>query len=460
VTLPSDPPPKDEPPAALPLTLSLPGEPAPPKPAIVGVPVRERLATTGARSIAWRIVATLAAVAGVAAGVAFALLPRWVRQQVIEGAAEHGVTLTADDASFDGSAFRLTGLRASAPDLPGASAQAPELLVETRDLKVVKLTVRGAILAFDGPWSRVDAAITKWRTASHGGMCTDCMPTGLVVEGSRVVWTHPMPESGGIEANDVHLDGSFRGNGAEVHVTSSKVSLEVPGGKLGPWRVDVDRTPDASRIRVALDPGVPESSSILIVGDDERTNHVDVVFPRSPPERLGLPRAVLGLKGKDLQIEASIHYSDLGGDHAEASASGGIHGLEAAGIPRPLDVTWEASAAGDPRKGMDVKRARLAVGPLVGALNGTLTTFDDGFRVELAWGASPVPCNAFDTPLDSGQPFDIAYQLRRLAEATGITKVTGNVSARGTATFDSRDLGSTKVAFVPDVSCQVALFAH
>jgi hypothetical protein len=129
-------------------------------------------------------------------------------------------------------------------------------------------------------------------------------------------------------------------------------------------------------------------------------------------------------------------------------------------LPRPLDVTWEASAAGDPRKGMDVKKARLAAGPLVGAMTGTVTSFEDGFRVDLAWGADAVPCNAFDAPLDGAQPFDIAYQLRKLAEATGITKVSGEVSARGTATFDSRDLASTRLAFVPTVSCQVALFAH
>jgi hypothetical protein len=291
-------------------------------------------------------------------------------------------------------------------------------------------------------------------------VCTDCLPTELVVEGSRVVWTHPLAESGSIEANDVHVGGAFRASGAEVHLGSSRVKLAVPGGSLGPWRVDVDRTPGASRIRVALDPAVPEACTVMIVGDDERTTHVDVVFPRSPPTRLGLPPSVLGLRGENLQIEASIHYSDLGGSHAEASASGGVHGIEAGNLPRPLDVTWEGSASGDPRKGMDVKHARLAAGPLVGGLTGTMTTFEDGFRVQLAWAAPPVPCAAFDAPLDSGQPFDIAFQLRKLAEAAGITKIAGEVSARGTATFDSRDLGSTKLAFVPDVSCQVALFAH
>ncbi len=429
-------------------------------PAIVGVATRDQPTARPARSIALRLFLTLLGVAVIAAGVGLYLLPRWVQQQVIDAAAEHGVTLTAQAAAFEGTAFKLTGLRASAPDLPGATAEASELVVETQDLKLSKLTLRGAILTLDGPWSHIESVIAKWRSSAHGGTCSECLPTELVVDGSRVVWTHPLDDNGRVVANDVHLGSTFRANGAEVHVSSSRVTLDVPGGALGPWRVDLDRTPGASRVRVALDPAVPEACTVLVVGDDTKTTNVDVEVPRSPPARIGLPPAVLGLKGQALQVEAHVHYTDLGGDRAEASATGGVHGLEAPGVPLPLDVTWEASAAGEPRKGMDVKRARLAAGPLVGALTGTLTTFDDGFRVDLAWGAEPVPCAAFDTPLDPAQPFDIAYQLRKLAQATGIAKVTGEVSARGAATLDSRDLGSTKVTFVPSASCAVALFGR
>jgi len=426
----------------------------------VGVPDRAEPAPRRVRGIALRLGLTLLAVTLVAAGLGLYLLPRWVKSQVVQAATEHGIDLTVDGASYDGSAFRLTGLRASAPDLPGATAEAPELIVETQSLKITKLTIRGAVLTLDGPWSRVDAVIAKWRSTAHGGMCTDCLPTEMAIDGSRVVWTHPLADNGRVEANDVSLGSSFRPNGVELHISSSHVTLAAPGGDLGPWRVDVDRTPVESRVRVALDPAVPEACTVLITADADRITHLDVVLPRSPPARIGLPPSVLGLSGKQLQIESQIHYADFGGGHAEATASGGVHGIEAPSLPRPLDVTWEASAAGDPRKGMDVKKSRLAAGPLVGAMTGTVTTFDDGFRVDLAWGADAVPCNAFDTPLDSGQPFDIAYQLRKLAEATGITKVAGEVSARGTATFDSRDLASTHLAFVPTVSCQVALFGH
>ncbi|HEX3343363.1 MAG TPA: hypothetical protein VHS09_02270, partial [Polyangiaceae bacterium] len=81
-------------------------------------------------------------------------------------------------------------------------------------------------------------------------------------------------------------------------------------------------------------------------------------------------------------------------------------------------------------------------------------------RVDLAWTASPVPCSAFEAPLGGGNPLDVAFQLRKLAEGVGLAKVAGDVGARGSLAFDSRDLGSARVDFKPEVKCQVALFGQ
>ena len=407
-----------------------------------------------------RIAIALLILAVIAAGVSLLVLPGWVKHQVIEGAAAHGVSVTIDYASLTAGGVRLTGMRAGIVDLPWAEAVAPELLVETRNLALARLTVKGAVLTIRGPWSQFEAAITRWAAGARGGGGADRGPTELLVEGARVVWEPALGDDGRVEASGVHLSGAWRADGVEVHVRSDRVTMAVAGGSLGPWRVDVDRVPGNSRVRVALDPGVPEACTLLVVGDDERTTYVDLEVPRSPPARLGLPRERLGLCGRDLQVAASVHYTLLGADHAEATARGGVYGIEAAGLARPLDVTWEGASAGDPRKGMDVRHARLAAGPLVGAVTGTVTTFDDGMRVALAWSGGPAPCSAFDAPLDSARPLDIADHLRTLAEAAGLAKVSGEVSARGDAVFDSRDLGGTRVDFVPTVSCQAPLFAH
>jgi hypothetical protein len=164
---------------------------------------------------------------------------------------------------------------------------------------------------------------------------------------------------------------------------------------------------------------------------------------------------MLGLSGKDLQVEATAHYATSGNVRLDASTKGAVHGITLAAVPLPLDVTWEGAASGRPDSVIDVKNARIAVGPLVGGVKGTFKRFSDGFRVDLAWSAGPVPCSAFDTPLAPGQPFDVAYQLRKLAESAGLTKLTGQVKATAAITLDSRDLGSTNVRFVPEASCSL-----
>jgi hypothetical protein len=88
--------------------------------------------------------------------------------------------------------------------------------------------------------------------------------------------------------------------------------------------------------------------------------------------------------------------------------------------------------------------------------------FDDGFRLDVAWTAVPVPCRSFDEPGGAGSPFELPYALRqlgKLADRAGLTLVEGEVTARGTLAFDSRDLAGTQCAFVPDVRCKVALFS-
>jgi hypothetical protein len=442
-----------------PLQLELPAAPA--VPATVQTEPARRKSGGGAagRAIAARVVLVLLALAIAGAAAAAYWLPRWVRREFIEAAAAHGITLTIEDAKIEPGGFRLLGLHATTDDLPGASASAPEVDVETSGLSPTRLTVRGADIEVSGAWSPAENALAKWRESPRGGQGGDFIPPSIVLEDSRIVWKGAVGDAGRVEAAGMHLDAMHRGNDTELHARSDKVTLGVPGGTLGPWRVDLDHASGTSRIHVSLDPQVPESSTVLVVGDDTRTTQVDVTVPRTPPTRIGIPPQLLGVRGKDLQIEASVHYTNLGPAHAEATARGAVHAIEVTGIPKPIEVVWDGTATGDSRQGMDVKKAQLAVGPLLGTVTGTLRTFDEGFRLALAWSAGPVPCKAFDTQIDEGTTFDIAYQLRKLAEATGITKLSGEVSAHGSATVDSRDVGANQVEFVPVSTCQVALFA-
>jgi hypothetical protein len=469
VASPSDPPPPprtrevDLGPAPLPLALELPSQmPKRQAGGAVGTVDPGRMARRSGAARRWipRIVVSFAVLAAAAAVVVVWVLPWIVRRECVEEAAAHGITLAVDDAQLGQGGFHLLGVRATAAGLPGASAKAPQIDVETTGLRPDRMTVHGAEVTLTGSWRTVDAAISSWRASAHGGQDGAWAPAALVVDGSRVIWQGAFAENARVEASNVRLDVTWPGASATVHARSDDVALLVPGGKLGPWRVDFDRSPGTSRVRVALDPGVPDACTVLVVGDDERTTSVDVVIPRSPLARLGLSPALLGLHGKGLQLAATAHYGALGMQRAEATSKGGVYGIEA-GLPIALDVSWDGSASGDSKSGLDVKKARLAVGPLVGTLTGVVKTFEDGFRVDLAWSGGPVPCAAFDAPLGAGNPFDVAYQLRKLAAGAGITGgVTGDVRARGVLAFDSRDLGASEVTFVPEVQCSVSLFGR
>jgi hypothetical protein len=444
-------PPKGDPYKPLPLQLELP----PVKPAVVGIAARRGPALPDRQPVPWR--ALLAVFAGACAVAAAALLlglPRYVRAQCIEQARSHGITLTLDDVTVEPSRFHLTNVVMTAQDLPGARLTAPEVDVETSWLQPKKVTAKGMEVAFEGRWDAVAASFDKWGASDHGFKGSSWAALAPVItDGSRVVWKDPIGEGARVEAAGLHADVSWRAGGTVLHASSENVTAVLPGGTFGPWRVDVDRAPGSARTCVGLDPGIPGVCTVLVVGDDEATTAVDVTLPRSPVARLGFPLQLLGVHGKDLQVDATVHYATQGASRADATLKGGVHGIEAPPLPRAIDVSWEGAVAGDPRAGIDVKQARLAIGPLVGGVKGTFKRFDDGFRVDLAWNAGPVPCAAFDTPLAPGQPFDIAYQLRKLAESAGLTKLSGDVKASASLTFDSRDLGSTVVRFVPETTC-------
>jgi len=419
-----------------------------------------------------RTLVTVVVCALLGAAAVWAALPWYVRRTYVAQAAAHGIALAIDDVKVQSSGFRLMGVRATSPFIAGARVGVPEIEVEMSGLSPQKMTAHGAQLALEGRWSAVGAAFAKWRSSPGGGESGGWAPASLSLDGSRVVWQGPLGENARIDAADVRLEVAWHDRDATLRAHSDKVTMGVPGGSLGPWSVDLDKASDTSRMRVALDPGVPEACTVLVVGDEDRTTSIDVVVPRSPLARLGVPPQLLGLRGSQLQVAMTAHYAALGPTRSSASAQGGVYGIELPGTPRSVDVAWDAAGTGDPREGIDVSEAastasagrvsktgaRLAAGPLVGTLTGTLKAFDDGFRLDLAWRAGPVPCAAFDAPLGVGQPFDIAYELRKLAEATG--HLAGDVSATGTLAFDSRDLGATKADFAPEVRCRASLFGR
>ena len=438
---------EDEPEKPLPLQFELPRQeivaPAVPVPhAGPMVPLRAL-----AKRALWSLVALLVA----ATTLFYFVLPWHIRRACVEEAEAHGLALEIDGVDVGFRGFRLVGVRAAATDIPQASLLARDLSVGTSGLQPQNITAHGLEVSLKGDFKTIAAGLAKWRTSPHGGQSGAWAPESLLVDGARVVWQSPIGENARAEAGGVHLDVVWKGRTFVMHAGSDNVAVTVPQGTLGPWRVDVDRSPSTSRVRIVLDPGVPDACTILAFGDAEAITSVDVVVPRSPVARLGVSPELLGV-AQDLQIDSTIHYARQGPHRVEVTGKGGIFGLQAPEL-KVFDVLWEVALSGDPQAGADAKKALLAVGPLVGPLRGTFKTFDDGFRVDLAWRSAAIPCSAFDVPVGSMQLSEIAHQFRKLAEAAGTRRSSGTIAASAMLAFDSRDLGATTLTFIPDVKC-------
>jgi hypothetical protein len=434
----------------LPLQLDLPGPDLPQRSPRAGA------APSGGRRTARGLLGPLLGVlllVGAAAALAVVwAVPWYLRRACIDAAAEHGIALDIDAVTLATQGFHLVGVTATVARIPGATLKVPDILVETRGLHPSRMTLRGAEVGLRGRLAEVEAAATAWRASPDGGQGDDWAPTAFALEGARVVWDGALADNVRLDATDVGAELTWRERDAEIHARCDAVRLVFPVGTVGPWRIDLDRAADGSRVRVALDPGVPEASTLLILGDGERVRSIDMQVPRGPLAHLGLPAEITGLSG-DVQFESVFHYVALGPTRSDISARGGVYGIDPFGFPQALDVSWEGSASGNPAAGIDVKNARLAVGPLVGTLSGTFKAFDDGVRADLAWSAGPIPCAALVAPLGVGQPFDIAYALRGLAGKALSNALHGSASAAALLTLDSRNLAATKIDLRPDIHC-------
>jgi hypothetical protein len=416
----------------------------------------------------------------VALGAALLSIPSYAKWRAITTAAARGVSVTIDDATggFGGVTFR--GITASVPDVPGAHATLSELEIELHWLRPERATLRHAELWLDGPVSKTLALVALWHQG-HDGATKGTAEVGdgvrVVVPSAHVRWSHAFGEDGQIEAADVTGDlvpvASTR-IGDEFQFTTSKLTLTSKAGTLGPWRVDLDRDPNAVNLRVAFDPPVPDGPNAMITRMTTGKTSIEVNVPRSPLLRIGVPPSALAeFHQVPDQAEVKLHYARTPDNRVDATLAATLFGVHAASFVGPVDVAIAGSVSGEASGPLDLHGGALTMGSVRATLAGPVV-IDDRVRATLSWKAASIPCVQL-LPKSEHAATDLAGQLgllsggggdlaslgldvTALAQSAGFARVSGNLSVSGTLVFDSSHLSGTTFVATGKNSCGISLF--
>jgi hypothetical protein len=396
----------------------------------------------------------------VAAGV-FVLLenvvPRWVRGQIVEQARARGVTLEIADFELGLTQWRLSGVRITAARLPGCRVSAAEVDLALHWFHPAQAIAHHVQIELNGPVQGVADAVAAWLPDARNASAPSAWwPASLVSEDAQLVWQGPLRPDVRADIAALTINATWPPEGDLLRCSSSTVTLAVPGGKLGPWRLDAERTSSLARLRVALDPRAPDSRSLFAYRDAANVSF-KVDIPRSPLSRLGIPSHLLGLGSKDPEIALALRYDRPSPQRSTLASEGQIYSLEPGWLPGAIDLGWKAVASGDPQTGMALDGSELAVGPLKGPVRGTLQVLDDGLRLDAGWRGNPVRCAELGAALDPSANGLGSAVRAWLAEASGVARVMGTVGARATFALDTRDPNSGRLAFIPQITCAFAM---
>ena len=407
----------------------------------------------------WVLATSLALVAG----AFFVALPMYVRERAVATAASNGILLRVGSVSVTPFAVHVRDVGVSIAELPNASAQLDDVVIELSSLAPTSLLISGGRAQIDGSVVDVRAAIERWRAAHPprpgGGESFTVRTTRL--RDFVLSWTVPLGagsrlDAAAIEATFEGLPGSARG----CEITAGSVTVELGGIRFGPWGSRLTRAARASSLDVTLDP-TGGRTAVVRLGADEDDLRLDVDVPRAHLSELGIPALALALGGQDPELTAQIH--GRGGVHgAHATFAAGLSGARFGGVAARTDVKVAGEWSGDPSHGLELTRGTFAFGPFSGALTGSLLLEQSGLiRADVAFKSQSISCADLVKAAAEQSLGDLGAQLGALAQAAGLAQaVEGAAEVRGTFSYDSSAVGGPRFTLVPTSTCALNFFPH
>jgi serine/threonine protein kinase len=385
------------------------------------------------------------------------LLPMVVRDRIIASAREAGFELTVEHVGvgFDGVTLRNVGVKAQRT--PGITATIPNVYLNGLTGKDVR--IHEPQLKLSGSRSDIEvglaAIVADARTRFAG---TPTGPRHLSLIGTRLTWDGIAGEGSRLSASDIGAEIDSRGPGAEdIRGSVGRFELATKQTTVGPWASAFETSPTGSRIRVMLDPPVPDGPSLLYVWGGAVPPELTLRIPRSPFANLGVKPEGLGLPATaSTEIEAKIEGKFPPGGTSTVHGTVSLWGAQPKGHA-PVNIKAVGSATGAADKPLELEKTIVLVGPFSAGVSGNVALHDRGIRLDAVFKSLPMTCASLakDQAKNMG-PFVEALQA--IGQSTGALRVTGNVNVSGVVKYDTAEPEEANVTWLAKETCGVSIF--
>ncbi len=373
-------------------------------------------------------------------------------------AREAGIDLTIEHVGVGISGVSVRGVTARVARIPNATFRADEIYAKGYPAKEIR--VSGLDVKLEGHASAVGPTLLAFYEANRARFAGGpAEPRRVSIAAAHLTWTGVVGEGTRLDAGELGTELESRSVGAEeIRTNLGRFEIKTARTTFGPWAASFERTVATSRLRVLLDPPVPDGPNVLLVWGKSNPTHLTVRVPRSPIARLGLRPEELGLPGDwGTEVEVKLEGGQSPSMRMEGGGRAELFGVRLKGLKSPVDVKLEGSASAVAGKPLELAKTTLSLGPLVANVTGNLTTTDFGFRLDAAWRAVPIPCEKL-ARAEARSMGPIAAAIQDIAHATGAARVTGTVQGSGLVKYDTKSPDSASLTASGREACGLTIF--
>ena len=421
-------------------------------------PTTTREVTAGMRGAGWTRLAILVIGIVVVLVVVLLLLPRIARDRIMASAREAGIELTIERVGVGFGGVSVRGVTAKVASVPNAEFRAEEIF--SAGLSGNDIRVRGLDVRLEGHASAVGPALLAFYEDNRKRLAgSPSEPRRVSVVAAHVTWAGVLGEGTRLDAGEIGSDVTSRLVGSEeIRTNVGRFEITTARTTFGPWASTFERNVSTSRLRVLLDPPVPDGPNALFVWGKSTPTHVTVRVPRSPIGRLGLRPAELGLPADPAtEIEVKLEGGQSPSTRVEGTGRADLFGLRLNGVKGPVDVKLEGAASGMAGRPLELEKTTVTLGPFLANVTGTVIPTDLGFRLDAAWRTLPIPCEKL-ARAEAKSLGPIAVAIQDIARATGAARVTGTAHASGLVKLDTNSPDSSTFTFTTREACGLSIF--